>query len=436
MPNDNIKSKYLKKKIENEEIKEYLIDVAVSRLQSCDVFTRTYGEEFASNKLKSNLCKVYTNEINYKRRGYANSWGKGTSTVTICCQEEKNKILSVEQIDDDREYESILLHEALHIILERTKKECIKTLIKSGTGVLEIKGGYERGRGLNEGLTNWIVRKTGLWTNSYQTLTNFIEELELAIGEDNVMAMGKGNISRRIPKLLKMESRECLRIFSLGDEIYELEDEILNNRSVLDITRRYLRRNLLNAGDREEVERQYKELVKPEASGEYSQEEFAYQIFLIKENQSDTPENRKDFFENQLQEKERRHMELKSQFESIIYEKYFKNEFEQVVKTGMKPNLPQLRKWQDLWSLITEEGVQEGTTISEFKQKYEEMRELYNIDDNISYNDESEEKSKKFRESMRSQDREENTEANVSLTKQSQINILGENQTKDDGLPR
>ena len=72
MPNDNIKSKYLKKKIENEEIKEYLIDVAVSRLQSCDVFTRTYGEEFASNKLKSNLCKVYTNEINYKRRGYAN----------------------------------------------------------------------------------------------------------------------------------------------------------------------------------------------------------------------------------------------------------------------------------------------------------------------------------------------------------------------------
>lgn len=73
--------------------------------------------------------------------------------------------------------------------------------------ILEV----EIGRGLNEGLTNWIVRKTGLPTNGYRTLTNFMEELELAIGEDNVMEMGKGNLCERIPKLLKIDYDECLK---------------------------------------------------------------------------------------------------------------------------------------------------------------------------------------------------------------------------------
>lgn len=197
--------------IENEEIKEYLMHVATTRLQNCDVFTRTFGRRFAKNRLKTNLCKVYTNEINKKCKGYAVTKGKGASTITICCKKEMNEPLSVEQIAEDVEFETIALHEAIHIILEKTKQECKQAFIDSGTGIMEQILEVEIGRGLNEGLTNWIVRKTGLPTNGYRTLTNFMEELELAIGEDNVMEMGKGNLCERIPKLLKIDYDECLK---------------------------------------------------------------------------------------------------------------------------------------------------------------------------------------------------------------------------------
>lgn len=362
----------MKEKIENQEIKDYLIHIATSRLQDCSAFTKIFGKRFAANRLKTNLCKVYTNEISKKYDGYAITKGKGASTITIFCKKETNEPLSVEQIEENEDLKAVLLHEAIHVILERTKQECAKTLIKSGTGMLEIHKDFEIGRGLNEGLTNWIVRKTGLYTNSYQTLTNFMEELELAIGEEDVMALGKGNILKKVPILLKMDLVECLRIIGIGDEIYKLNDQITNDKIILDITKRYLRRDDLDPEDREEAEKQYKELLQTEAK-----EESEYKTFLQEENKSDTPENRRDFFEKQLEEKTLRHLKLKTKFESIIYEKYFENEFEQFIKSGMEPNLQQLSKWEDLWSLITEEGVQEDIPISKFKEKYEEIREQY-----------------------------------------------------------
>ena len=380
----------MKEKIENQEIKDYLINLATNRLQNCDVFTRTFGKKFAEKRLKTNLCKVYTNEVNKKCRGYAITQGKGASTITICCETEMNELLSVEQVTEDAGFESTALHEAIHIILEKTKRECKKTFIVSGTGIHEQFDKGEIGRGLNEGLTNWIVRKTGLFTNSYQTLTNFMEELELAIGEDNVMAMGKGNLAKRIPELLKIDFDECLRIFAISDEIYKVNEQIQNDRIIVDITQRFLMRDELDSEDREEAETEYKELLQTGIKEEYYIEEHEYQKSLREESKFDTLENRRDYFKNQLQKNVSRRLELKSQFESIIYEKYFKNEFEQYMTSGKEPNLQQLRKWDDLWNLITEEGVQEETPISEFKEKYEEMIKKYL--DNISL--EAEEKLK------------------------------------------
>ena len=367
----------MKEKIENQEIKDYLIKLSTDRLQNCEVFTRAFGKRFAKSRLKTNLGKVYTNEINKKCSGYANTKGEGESTITICCKTEISEPLSVDQISEDPEFESIALHEAIHIILEKTKRECKKASIDSGTGILEQTWGVEIGRGLNEGLTNWIVRKTGLSTNSYKTLTNFIEELELAISEDNVMALGKGNLYEEIPKLLEMDYDECLRIFGIGDEIYKVNDQISNYRIILYITKRYLMRDKLDSEDREEAETQYKELLQTEPKKEYYKEESAYQTFLQEENKSDTPENRKEFFENQLKEKKLRHLNLKTKFESIIYEKYFEDGFEKVMESGQEPELQQLRKWEELWDLITDEGVQGEIPISEFKEKYEMMREQY-----------------------------------------------------------
>ena len=42
----------MKEKIENEEIKEYLINMATNRLQSCDVFTRIFRQKICREKIK------------------------------------------------------------------------------------------------------------------------------------------------------------------------------------------------------------------------------------------------------------------------------------------------------------------------------------------------------------------------------------------------
>lgn len=49
----NLKGVQMKEKIENEEIKEYLINMVTNRLQYCDVFTRTFRQKIRRKKIKS-----------------------------------------------------------------------------------------------------------------------------------------------------------------------------------------------------------------------------------------------------------------------------------------------------------------------------------------------------------------------------------------------
>lgn len=50
--------------MENEEIKQYLINFVEKTLNECELFKKVYGEDFVRKKLETNLENVYINISN------------------------------------------------------------------------------------------------------------------------------------------------------------------------------------------------------------------------------------------------------------------------------------------------------------------------------------------------------------------------------------
>lgn len=158
------------KRILNPEVKEYLIKFVIDTLENCDLFVKTFGSGFAESRLNDNLREVYTNEKSSTSSGYYDFADK---SITLCESGVDDKLLAPEDIDSSENKKATILHEAIHAILRKLKEECEEIGVVDVTGIMEsYKDDSELGRGLNEGLTNWIVEKAGLKPNGYETLTN------------------------------------------------------------------------------------------------------------------------------------------------------------------------------------------------------------------------------------------------------------------------
>ena len=49
-------------KVENNDVRDYIVNYAISTLESCKLFTDTFGKGYVKKRLDINLDKVYTNE--------------------------------------------------------------------------------------------------------------------------------------------------------------------------------------------------------------------------------------------------------------------------------------------------------------------------------------------------------------------------------------
>ena len=159
-------------RIENTEVKDFFMEFVPRELEQCELFTSVFGRRFASERLISNVYKVFTNEYNRNVNGYQCG---ADNSITLCTDNINSPILTPEELEKDRRKLTTLLHEGIHAILTRTKQECEKFNIEWGTGILECvltndNDEIEVGRGLNEGLTNWICGKTGYIPESYEKI--------------------------------------------------------------------------------------------------------------------------------------------------------------------------------------------------------------------------------------------------------------------------
>lgn len=208
--------------MENEEIKQYLIDFVVKILSECKVFSNVYGEEFVEQQLEKNVEKVITDV--YVKTNIKGSYNPKIKAIILLSGQKDSPPLTIEDIENNDILKHYILHEALHAIFEKDKQEYKELGLRYSTGVDEMYlDGTSLGIGLNEGLTEWICQKAGYGCISYTTEFNIVRMLELAIGEENVMKLAKGNIKENVTKLLDLDETECKYILGLIDRIHDNE---------------------------------------------------------------------------------------------------------------------------------------------------------------------------------------------------------------------
>lgn len=174
--------------MENEEIRQYLIDFVVKTLSECEVFLRVYGKEYVEEQLNKNVEKVITDV--YSKRKIKGAYNPTIKAIILLAEKEDSPPMTIQDIESNRILKHYILHEALHAIFELNKEEHEKKGLKYGTGLDEVySDGRQLGIGLNEGLTEWICQKAGYGCVSYIAEYNIVRLFELAIGEENIMKL-------------------------------------------------------------------------------------------------------------------------------------------------------------------------------------------------------------------------------------------------------
>ena len=320
IPDDRMYIGILKKKENNSEnkkesteIKEWTQKFSSETLESCKLFTEVYGKGFAEKKMKT-LDKLYIEEREGTWSGYQN--GKN---ITLCKKtEEQESKYTLKEIKKDEKMHQVLLHESIHLVLRRNKE--IAGLNPSGmiryvkrSKIWENSNSSEYievGRALNEGLTEWISEKCGYESGKgYLRYTNFIRELEFAIGPKKVIELGKG---KNFEKLLNLSEQQVYAFFMKADYMYNCKRRI------------------------EEIEK-YLEPIKTENMAEnerklYEDPNYSrvvngkeYFIFLKDRNLEHSYENfllyYKDMVDSYVKEIENATLDI----ENSIYEQYFRN---------------------------------------------------------------------------------------------------------------
>lgn len=214
-------------KKEDQEIKEWTQKFSSETLESCKLFTEVYGKRFAEKKMET-LDKLYIEESDGTWAGY-----QGDKYITLCKRPgDPESKYTLKEIKKDEKMHQVLLHESIHLVLRRNKE--IAGLNPSGmiryvkrSKIWENSNSSEYievGRALNEGLTEWISEKCGYEPGKgYLRYTNFIRELELAIGPKKVIELGKG---KNLEKLLNLSEQQVYAFFMKADYIYNCKERI------------------------------------------------------------------------------------------------------------------------------------------------------------------------------------------------------------------
>lgn len=232
--------------MENHDIREYLINFAEKTLNEYEIFAKIYGRDFVRKRLEINLKNV---DIISSNSDFNTAlYNTENFSITIFIGNNFTEPVTIEYIENNKKLRHLILHEAIHAIFRRTKEECQEFGIEDGTGTLEFyRNAQELGRGLNEGLTEWICKKVGYGGSAYIAEQNIIKILEFAIGEESVLKLANGDIKGNCAQLLKMSKIECLQIMALIDRIYQNEQKVSTEEDlILNDEYRELDKNISN----------------------------------------------------------------------------------------------------------------------------------------------------------------------------------------------
>ena len=363
----------MEKSRENPSLKPYIEQFIIETLENCELFVKEFGKGFAKESLKNNFKTLLTEGSDSRAAGqYSLSDAK---SITLFSKGKNGNLLTFEDIEENPHIKSTILHEGIHAVLNKTPEECKALGIARGTGfhALFKSGNSELGRAANEGYTNWLCEKAGYKTNSYFKFTGIIKLLEMAIGEENIIKFGKGDIKNNIAPLLDMDPEECAIFFSKADSIYDYDDksnEYFEIKSALKYKLDYQDKpenipaymvEIINKLNNSEL---YKNIL---TNSEYIR-------FAEQENLDPNDEKTKlEFFTKVDKYYQNKSENLLAEIHEEIINKYFMKELEDIDMTK-DYSVEHYKKFAKIAGLLGLRREPSNETIKNFKQKYELLR--------------------------------------------------------------
>lgn len=348
-----------KEKMENEQIKQYLISFAEETLNRCNIFAKNYGKDFVRQRLEKNLKKVYTDLYHRSDNG---QYSLRDLSIRIFSENENAKPLTINDIKSNYNLQHDILHESIHAVFKRTDEETESIGIKDGTGLMEFHdSGIPVGKGLNEGLTEWICKKAGYPLKVYEAETNIVELLELAVGEDKIIQLANGDIKRNATELLEMSKEDLEKMLNQVDYVCKKESDIEQINRITSILSKG------KSGDelKEELGTDYEK---------YSQMIRNMKYFRKNVNGNDVNEQIKYLRELLENEKKDKDFHVGFSIKEDIYLRYFDREIEGLQN---KKNISKetMNRLTELYNNISEDEAIHSTVLSRFKNElYPELQ--------------------------------------------------------------
>lgn len=183
------------------------------------------------------------------------------------------------------------------------------------------------GIGANEGLTEWLCSKLGydLSNSGYKTEMNYINQLEQAVGEENILRFGKGN-PKEIAKILQLSPRELPeflgKIDQINADLYR-SDKFRNIAKALNI----LNQRINSSTEQISWAENYLEKSDTYRGIENDPD---YIKFLQERGLVSTETVKQNYFEQKLVEIQSRRKQNIADVDNEIFDRYFKREYEQI----------------------------------------------------------------------------------------------------------
>lgn len=153
------------KKVESEELRDWIKEFASDELENCELFVSIYGKDFARERMQD-LKNAYIEEKNESTETIAGCQ-RGNSEITIIDSKKGDNQNSIADIKKDKDKKQTVIHESVHLVLRHNEGEDARGC----TGMVRViicidqrtnkNKKIEIGRGLNEGLTEWITEQCG-----------------------------------------------------------------------------------------------------------------------------------------------------------------------------------------------------------------------------------------------------------------------------------
>ncbi len=364
------------KQQENPDLKPWLKEFVEEKLKNCELFTSVYGKNYAKKKMNS-LENVYVREKDDK---YITGNCILNEKIINVYLKTDDEYYSISDLKNNEQILAIILHEGVHYVLKYGDFNTGMMMLVSSNQKDETSNAKTQfkiiGRALNEGLTDWIVEQAGLGRHvgfEYSLYLNLIKQIELAIGKEKTMKLGKCKLSgiHNISKLLKMKKEKVIDLLLKTDAIKIQYNEFRKANKIVQDIEKY--ENIDKVED--EIKREEIELNFFYIQNSLEEKKDDYLEFLKNNNLKPSVQNLKEYYKKICKIVSNNIYETYVTCECIIYEHFFKKEYEEMLKEE-NISKDKFKKYFQLYDLIN--GKKDpNNLIGQFKISFENIVSKY-----------------------------------------------------------